>query len=419
MQPAATDPYYADFPASEYLGRVQRLQASCQKASIDALLLSAKPHLRYLTGYRSPFWDMAADVQLAILPADLNTSPTLVLPSGYEFTAQTACICEVQYASPDRLSPFNDVCDLAVSLLKDIRLATGTLAMDLDVGSLANMPPAAFERVRAQLPDAHIVNTYPMILELRQIKSPAELDPLRIATRATTRGLEAAFGQLHAGMSKKEFGEILCNTMLTNVGESCHTRQWLFFLGAGQDMVTWCNFDATAYRFADGDMIVADGGCTYRGYCADMMRWGCIGQPSQENRYLLDVVTEALEAGKAVLRAGVTDGEVDAAMRRIIARSHIDSTEWQMAPFSGHGIGLEVHELPRLLQGGNTVLEPGMTLSVEPLLLKQSGGRFSKIPGAWSKGSPPDMMVMEDNVVVTGNGYELLSPLPTELWKGR
>ncbi|HZQ09833.1 MAG TPA: Xaa-Pro peptidase family protein [Anaerolineae bacterium] len=413
-----SDPYQAEFAPTEYAARIQRLRARMQQASVDALLVSAKLHLRYLTGYRSPFWDMAGDIQLAILPADAEKHSVLVLPASYEFTAQTACVDEIHYARPNAQSPYNDVCDLAVQLLGDMGLANGTLGMDLDVGALENMPPAAFDQIRSHLPNARIVNAYPLILELRSIKSPDEQAALRMATHATARGLQMAFGELHAGMSKKEFGEILCMKMLETVGESCHARQWLFFLGAGQDMPTWCNFGATDYCFQAGDMIVADGGCTYRGYCADMMRWGCIGEPSRENQYLLDVVTEAMEAGKAVLRAGVTDGEVDSAMRRVIERSQIDSTEWQMAPFSGHGIGLEVHELPRILPAGETVFQAGMVISVEPLLLKQSGGRFTKTPGTWRNGTPPDMMVMEDNVIVTENGYELLSSIPTALWKG-
>lgn len=418
MPPPLTDPAAPEFSRSEYLERYHRLQARMQKQGIDAFLLSAKTHLRYFTGFRSPFWDMVADVQLAILPSEDHVAPVLVLPKSYEFTARTSWIDNIQYASLDRAEPFNDVGDLAVSILQGYHLGRCRLGMDLDVGSLENIPTAALDRIRAQLPNSTIVNAYPLILELRSVKSPAELDALRISTHATAQGLAAAFGQIHAGMSKREFGEILCRTMLEQVGESCHTRQWLFFLGAGLEMATWLNFAANDYCFQNGDWIVADGGCTRLGYSADMMRWGCIGEPSAEKQYLLDVVTEAMEAGKAILRAGVTDGELDAVMRGIIERSRIDSDEWQMASFSGHGIGLEVHELPRILRGGETVLEPGMVIAVEPLLLKQSGGRFSKIPGTWNKGEPPDMMVMEDNLIITESGYELLTPIPTVLWKG-
>lgn len=423
MPQLPADPYAPEFPTSEYAQRYERLQARLREAGIDAVLASAKLHLRYLAGYRSPFWDMAADIQLAILPARADVAPTLILPSSYRFTAGTSWIENVEYASPDRAAPYNNVCDLAASLLRDLPLDGGTVAMDLDVGSLENMSPAAFDRIRSQLPEARVVNAYPLILELRRLKSPAEQDALRVATRATAQGLVTAFDTIHAGMSKQEFGDLLCRTMLEQVGESCHPRPWIFFLGAGRDMATWCNFAASAYCFEPGDWIVADGGCTYRGYCADMMRWGHIEEPgghaSSDTRYALDVVTEAMEAGKAILRAGITDGELDAAMRRVVEQSRIDFDEWQMAPFSGHGIGLEVHELPSILRGGETVLQPGMVLSVEPLLLKQTGGRFARTPAAWKEGSPPDMMVMEDNVIVTETGYELLSAIPTAPWQGR
>jgi Xaa-Pro dipeptidase len=415
--PAPIAPHGPDFSAGEYRQRYARLQSRLQAEGIEALVASAKLHLRYLTGYRSPFWDMAGDIQLAILPAG-SSEPVVILPRGYEFTAGSACLGRVEYFGGGQAPPRESAVSLAAAILHDLGLARAKLGLDLDVGSLENMPPAAFDELRANLPKAEFVNAYPVILALRAVKSPAELEAVRQATRASALGLQAAFGQIRVGMTKREFGELMCRTMLEQVGESCHMRQWLFFLGTGPDMPTWCNFAATSYAFQPGDIIVADGGCSYQGYCADMMRWGSIGEPRPEVRYMLDVATAAMEAGKAVVRAGVTDGQVDAAMRRVIEQSRIDRDEWVMAGFSGHGIGLEVHELPRLLRDGTTVLEPGMTLSVEPLLLKQTGGRFARVPGAWMDGTPPDMIVMEDNVIVTETGHELLSPLPAGPWIG-
>ncbi len=414
----ASDPYGPEFPPSEYAARYRRLQERMQAQGVDALLASAKLHLRYLAGYRSPFWDMVADIQLAILPATSDREPILILPSSHEFTAGTSWIQRVEYVIPERPAPHDDACNLAAALLQDMGLGQAALGLDIDVGPLENMPPIAFDRIRAQLPGATVVNAYPLILELRSVKSPAELDAVRAATRATAKAFEAAFRQIRGGMSKRQFGEILCRTMMEQVGESCHMRQWIVFLGAGRDMATWCNFATSEYRFEMGDLIVADGGCSYKGYCADMMRWGAIGEASREQTYMLQVMTEAMEAGKATLHAGVTCGEVEAAMRHVISNSRVDQEAWQIAGLAGHGIGLEIHELPRLTPGSDTVLRPGMTLSVEPLILKQVGGRFTRTSGTWASGAPPDMFVMEDNVAITEGGYELLSPVATSIWRG-
>jgi Xaa-Pro aminopeptidase len=142
--------------------------------------------------------------------------------------------------------------------------------------------------------------------------------------------------------------------------------------------------------------VVCDFGVILAAYCSDRTRTVHVGRPSSEARALYDAVLEAQEAAIAAVRPGVTVAEVDEAARKVLrqrklARFFTHST--------GHGLGLEIHEAPRLAAGQSQKLEPGMVITIEP-------GAY--IPG--KRG-----VRIEDVVLVTASGCEVLTPTDKKL----
>ncbi len=408
--------YEADFPAAEYRARYERAQAVMDASAVDALLLSLGIHLRYLAGYRTPFWGDAPGIPLALIPRDPAVAPALILSRHLEFTAQTSWIEDVRYFAPERCAPLNDPCDLAIDLIRSIGLVRGTIAMDLGNAVLDNMPTSAFDRIRSELPDARFVDATDAMSRLRQIKSAAEIEVLRSACRTTCEAWRVGLESVREDIREKDLAAEICSTILSAGDEAGQIRPWVIYMASGKDMRVWCNVLPSHYRLRRGDLVLIDGGATCKGYHADMIRWGAVGELSADDRYVLDVATAAHAACRSAIRAGVSCSEIYRVGADIYRRSRIDHDDWVPRPPAGHGIGLEVHEAPFLTPDNESPLQAGMVITVEPLIVRTLSGRFAADPTRCYDGHAPDMAAIEDDVVVTENGCELLTPLEPYVW---
>jgi len=139
-----------------------------------------------------------------------------------------------------------------------------------------------------------------------------------------------------------------------------------------------------------------DQGAILRGYCSDMTRTVFLGSPSDRVRRLYRAVLDAQQAAKAAIEPGATAGEVDAAARAVLKGHRLDR---YFTHSTGHGLGIEVHEMPRLSRGERFVLKEGMVVTVEP------GVYFEGLGG----------IRIEDEVVVTATGAEDLTSASREL----
>jgi Xaa-Pro aminopeptidase len=153
---------------------------------------------------------------------------------------------------------------------------------------------------------------------------------------------------------------------------------------------------ASGARIPRRGFVVCDFGVILAGYCSDRTRTVHVGRVSAEAQELYEAVLEAQQAAIATVRPGVTAAEVDGAARRVLRRRRLAR---YFTHSTGHGLGLEIHEAPRLAAGQNQKLEPGMVVTIEP-------GVY--VPGKWG-------VRIEDVVVVTASGCEVLAPTDKEL----
>lgn len=408
--------FEADFPPEEYQTRYRKAQSKMEEEGIDALLLSLGIHLRYLTGFRSPFWGDAPGSPLALIPKDTNHEPVLILSRFSEYTSESSWIEDIRYVQTDRHAPFNDPIALAIDAIKSKSLDNGVIGMDISSSVRDNMAHTAFESIKQGLPDVRVVDSNAVLSPLRQIKSPAEIELLKNACQTSGLAWKAGLEALKEGMSEKELAAVIGSTILKEGEEAGLYRPWIIYMASGSDLSVWCNILPGNYRVQKGDLVLIDGGCTRKGYHCDFIRWGVIGKPSREHHYLLDTAVEALTACKESVKAGVTCGDVHAIGKKVYEAAKINHDEWQVWSPAGHGIGLEVHEEPFLTSDSEIILKAGMVITIEPLIIKIKTGRFAQNPNSLYKGHAPDMIVVEDNILVTENGYELLTPLQPYLW---
>ncbi len=153
---------------------------------------------------------------------------------------------------------------------------------------------------------------------------------------------------------------------------------------------------ATSQTIPRRGFVVVDSGVILRGYCSDMTRTVHVGRVTREERRWYEAVLEAQLAGIAAVAPGKTAGEVDQAARQVLHKAGLDS---YFTHSTGHGVGLEIHEPPRIAKAQTERLEPGMVVTIEPgIYLSGKGG-----------------IRIEDMVVVTGSGHRVLTPVSKEL----
>ena len=231
----------------------------------------------------------------------------------------------------------------------------------------------------------------PVLGVLRARKDAAEIDALRRAALAADAALSDVVRGRFAGRREVEIAAELAARLIAHG----HDRVDFTIVASGPNAAS-PHHEPTARTIEPGDAVVLDFGGVLDGYCSDTTRTLSVGEPDRLLAEIHAVVREAQAAARAVVRPGVAIREVDRAARAMIEAAGYGERFFHR---TGHGIGLEVHEPPYAEEQDATVLEPGMTFSVEPGIYL--GGRCG--------------VRIEDIVAVTDDGVEELNRSPREL----
>jgi len=229
------------------------------------------------------------------------------------------------------------------------------------------------------------------VVRLRAVKDAGELGKMRAAAALISEVWTRVVRKMRVGISELQVAADLEYGMKL-AGAAGPSFETIVASGARS---AWAHARATSKLLRKNELVVMDQGAILRGYCSDMTRTVFLGRPSDRVRRLYDAVLDAQQAAKYVIRAGVTAGEVDAAARQTLKRSKL---EQYFTHSTGHGLGLEVHEMPRLARGESFVLEAGMVVTVEPGVYVEGLGGIR----------------IEDDVVVTATGAEELTSASRE-----
>ncbi len=228
---------------------------------------------------------------------------------------------------------------------------------------------------------------------MRQVKTPEELTLLRQAQRLTEAGFDHILPFLKTGITERD-AALELEFFMRRAGADGVSFDFIVVSGANTSKPHGVPTDKV---IAPGDFVTMDFGALYRGYHADMTRTVAIGDVTDEMKRVYNTVLTAQKEALSVLRAGITGKEGDAAARRVIEKSGFGD---HFGHGTGHGVGLEIHEAPRLSpRAPETPLPAGCVVTVEPGIY---------LPGRFG-------VRIEDMVVLTENGCENLTSAPKEL----
>ena len=207
--------------------------------------------------------------------------------------------------------------------------------------------------------DAEYVNGAHTLAPIRRVKDEGELENLRRAGAIADAVMEDITKYVAPGRTEREIQETLARLFAKH---GCETLSFPPIVASGPN-ASMPHYQDNARTLRDGDFVVIDMGCRYNGYCSDITRTFCLGEPTGEMKRAYDTVLEAQKAGEDAVRKGASGQDVDRAGRRVITDAGYG--EYFLNRL-GHGVGIAVHEDPYIIEGNNVPLEPGNVFSVEP-----------------------------------------------------
>jgi len=384
---------FADFGLEEYHRRVQRAAAAMGEAELDALIITDPTNLRYLFGFQDFLQISATRSFVAVFFRDDPQDSRLFMPHDCQGAPQV-WTSNVTFWDEGHEPPFDDRMadmDKVVQCLKARGLDKGRLGMELGAGTRLGLPVGAFDQLRNALDRACLCDAADLLWELRKIKSDAEIDVLRQAGSISARAIEYGKECLEEGITERQLYCKIHARMFDEGIDGQGLLTVLFGPAAWQRPHTPPTDERPLRR---GDWVYLDGGGAVKGYCADVCRMAMIGGPDERRSAVHHAVKEVQQEMIAAIRPGLRCCDVYQVGRELLERKGlkymIDSLSF------GHGIGLNVHEMPDLNLSNPEPLQEGMVLAVEPWIIDRSElGLFNN----------------EDMVVVRKEGAEVISCL--------
>ena len=243
--------HYPDFPRNEYIARYARMQETLKAHGLDALLLTQRQNLRYFAGLRDGAWDAYHFYFVTLLPAE--GEPVLFAANGFNHILTQSWIEDIRqwpWQKEFYLAKESNAIPLIIDTLRERRLATGVIGLELSPDIHIHMGQLHFDALRRGMSHAKIVDGCDAIWELRSVKSPAEIERMRKAAQLSARGVKAGFEALRPGMTEKQVVDVMTSVMCAGGA----TEQRFNALYAGPRAM-WADGMPTDYVIRRGDLV--------------------------------------------------------------------------------------------------------------------------------------------------------------------
>lgn len=344
---------------------IERITSYLDANQVDAFLVTNLCNVRYLTGFTG------SNGMLLVLPGEA------VFFSDPRYRLQTSQQVKVKAVIAG--GPLMDAAIATANKKRVRRIAVEQSTMTL---AQAEMLRGKFE-IRAA---TGLVET------LRLVKSDEEIMLIRKSVELNSKAFELGLKKARPGMREFELAAEI-DFRMRRLGAERSAFETIVASGARTARPHARPTDA---RFLDGDLLLIDMGAMVDGYASDMTRMAHFGKPPKKVRDTYAHVLEAQLAALAAVKAGKMAGAVDKAARTVLAKAGLGEA---FVHSTGHGLGLEIHEDPRIGKGGKTVLEAGMAITIEPGIYLDGWGGIR----------------IEDTVVVTESGCDVLTETSKDL----
>ena len=356
-------------PSQEFADRRRRTADALRSGKLDALIVSAAPNVRYLSGF-------TGSNGVLLLLAD---EAVLFTDPRYAIQAPEQSDCAVKVVR----GPLYPALMKAAARKRCRRIGFED----------ARLTFSGYEVLRAQLHlNASLEPVSGLVERLRMVKSAHEIDVIRRSVELNSTAFDRSIRQLKPGMTEAALAARI-EYQMRLLGAEKPAFDTIVAAGPRSALP---HAQPTANPIRDNQLVLIDMGASREGYASDMTRMAFLGTPGRKVVRLYRAVLEAQLAALDAVRPGVTAGAVDRAARRVLRAAGMEKA---FVHSTGHGLGLEIHEGPRLGRREKIPLVAGMAITVEP------GAYFEGVGG----------VRIEDTVVVTSSGCDVLTKTSKEL----
>ncbi len=352
-----------------FLARQKKLREHLATTRFDALLISHLPNIRYLCGFTGSAGLLLVEEAGSVFFTDVRYDT-----QAHE-EVKGAKVVIAKKAVLTALGEFLEA--------RRKRTRGWTIGIEAEHFTIAEK-----KRLAQVTPAGIRLKDAPSVVErARMVKDGDELGLIRAAVGLGATLFDRALEVIRPGVKETEVAAEM-ELAARRGGAEAMSFPTIIASGARSALP---HGRASEQPIAAGGFVVCDFGVILSGYCSDQTRTVWVGPVPEEARRAYEAVREAQQAAVDAVRSGVTVGEVDAAARKALRKSGLGR---YFTHSTGHGVGLEIHETPRVANGQQDVLQPGMVITIEP------GVYF---PGKWG-------VRIEDMVAVTAGGCDVMTP---------
>ncbi len=372
---------------ARYVSRIKALQALQKANAIDCVALVPGANLHYFSGLAMHLSERPA---LAFIPAEGQQEGTpqlaLVVPVLEDAAARDQVPVETEFFAYSDEEGHEQAFFQAAEALRLENRSIGVEYLAMRLLEARRIEQAAF--------GSRLLAVEPWLPQLRQIKDEFEIAAMRRAVEIAESAMQRLLddGAIRPGRTEQE---VAADLQIALLRESSQGQAFAPLVVSGPNSAL-PHAGPSDRPLAEGDLVLVDWGAVHNGYRSDITRTFVLGEPTAEMLRIHDAVLAANQAARLGVRSGQPGQEIDRLARRAITLAGYGE---YFLHRTGHGLGLETHEPPYMVEGNLRLLEAGMTFTVEPgvYVLGIGGVRI------------------EDDVVVTEDGSETLTTLPREL----
>ena len=383
-----------EFPLDEYEVRMANLVAKIQQAECDAVLLTNEENLRYFCDYRSAAWSSEYEYPAMMVVTKAGDAALLTSVRRRPTAEETCCLEPEQIfvyegfghqASPEAFVP------AVVDALKRLGTVSGKLGTETGVASRMRITYRDYENLFAALPGMQAMDFAGYIFDLREIKSPREIEVMRKCCGIAVEGFRVAMDQLKLGETTEE--EMYHTYTAACFDMGADDMEYILIVEFGPDRPQPnCMAGARVYENADW-CVFLDSGPSLKGYVTDIIRIGKLSKPTKAQEDFYKISLDCHRACIAMVKPGVKIGDLCKAHDDFMRAHGVEEICLTMNN-SGHGVGLDVHEMPIIKSAfADKEFRPGMVFAFEPTIIHSTEGQI----------------VLENNYLVTETGCENLT----------
>jgi Xaa-Pro aminopeptidase len=396
-------------PRDTLAARHVKLREALRSPELDGLVVTHLPNVFYLTNFLGTAGiavvmrervHLILDFRYASAAKELLESPSgcpgaEIVPVERSYDETLAAL--LKRLHPNRLG----IEGATLSIHRASQLAR-SIGARLQMGSGEFFDAESAKNAPDPISPISLVSTDGIVERLRLLKDSHEIEMLRRGAVMLSAVAVDVVEEIRPGISEQDFAAKIDWRIKTAGFERCSFET---IVASGPNSAL-PHAHAGARVMKEGDLVVLDFGGVYGGYCVDLTRTVALGRPNAEMQRVYDAVLEAQTAAIAAVKPAVRAGDIDAAARETLGRHQLADA---FGHSTGHGLGVEIHETPRIgprreatadaPAPPDEAIEPGMVFTIEP-------GAY--LPG-WGG------VRIEDDVLVTSDGVEVLTNVPTQL----